>query len=430
MNDQNGKREPRVLLLDSNRWPVTARLTIALHRYGCAVAALCPEPRHPVRRVRTLRQSFVYSGFDPVGSIRKAVDQFQPDLLVPCCDRSVRHLHQLHANTQSTAMRALIEFSLGSPDGFAIVSSRHELLRIAAQKGIAVPRTVAIRSKQDLAAWNGKDAFPCLLKADGTWGGRGVRVAANIGDAEREWDRLARRPGRAKLLKQELLNRGRGWIYRDWSAPSCAVIAQELIAGRPANCAAFCWQGKVQAAVAVEVVSARSQMGPSTVVQIVEGREMLQAAECIASELRLSGFFGLDFMIENGSGINWLIEMNPRCTPVCPVPLGPGRDLPAALAAQLLGQSVPCEPAVNEKTRIAWFPQPAPATTQQNLPEDTWLDVPSEEPELIQELLDPWNERSVLGTIIDRFRGGRHGSQGTVGFISEAATHKPQAIVL
>ena len=68
--------------------------------------------------------------------------------------------------------------------------------------------------------------------------------------------------------------------------------------GRPANCTVVSWKGEILAGIAVEVIEADGPMEPAIVVQVVEGREMLDAAKLIARRLQLTGFFGLDFMLE------------------------------------------------------------------------------------------------------------------------------------
>jgi hypothetical protein len=49
---------------------------------------------------------------------------------------------------------------------------------------------------------------------------------------------------------------------------------------------------------------------------------------------------GFDFMIEAATGAAYLIEMNPRNTPICAVRLGPGRDLAEAPVARISGRPV------------------------------------------------------------------------------------------
>ena len=49
-----------------------------------------------------------------------------------------------------------------------------------------------------------------------------------------------------------------------------------------------------------EAVSTETSVGPATVVRLVENADMMVAAQRIARRLSLSGFFGLDFVIEEG----------------------------------------------------------------------------------------------------------------------------------
>jgi len=114
---------------------------------------------------------------------------------------------------------------------------------------------------------------------------------------------------------------------------------------------------------------------------------MTFAAERIASRLGLSGFFGLDFVIETGTGTPYLIEMNPRATPPCHLRLGDGRDLSGVLWAELAGQPLPEVPSVTENEMIAYYPQPDDSTRE--LLPSCFQDVPNGEPKLAEELLRP-----------------------------------------
>lgn len=399
----------RILLTNTNRWPVVPRLVISFRRMGCNIAVLCPTADNPVQKVSGLGRVFHYDGLAPIESLRKAIEAFDPELVVPSCDRSVQHLHELHRISQSRGnagrkIASLIERSLGSPDGFPIVSSRCELLKIAQSEGILVPKTSTIESEADLQLWNAKCDPPWVIKADGTWGGQGVRIANNTREANRCFLEFSQRPGAVNLIKRLLLNRDRDWAVFDWKHSQRSVIAQSLINGRPANCAVVCWEGKVLAGIAVEVIKARGATGPATVVQIVSGSEMMAAAEKIARRLGMSGFFGLDFMIEKATGSVYLIEMNPRCTPPSPLPFGEGHNLVAAIWAQLTGQPLPSTQPALEQSVIAYFPQVVEGddnVNDANLNGLIHQDIPEGEPELIHELLHPRSERSALGKVID-----------------------------
>jgi hypothetical protein len=403
LSERYSGEAPGILLVATNRWPLAARLASGFLDLGCRVAAVCPVPGHPIRKVRGFNHIYRYDGRQPLESLGAAIEAFAPDIIIPLCDRSVQHLHGLYTscNAETEAarrVRKLIEGSLGPPTSYPIVSSRFDLLMLAKDAGIRIPETVRVDSVQDLAELEKEP--PWLLKADGTWGGRGVRKADDLASAKEALQELTTRASVLGLAKQLVLNRDRDWTVANWRRSRPRVIAQAFVAGRPANCAICCWQGEVLAGIAVEVIRADGPCQPATIVQIVEGREMIDAAKQIARRLRLSGFFGLDFIIEHKTGERFLIEMNPRCTPPCSVSLGEGRDLVSAIRGKLTNQNVHDRPSLTDKTKIAYFPQ-----VQVDGLDSVCLDIPNEQPELIHELLHPWSERSLAGRLLDWLSG-------------------------
>jgi hypothetical protein len=120
--------------------------------------------------------------------------------------------------------------------------------------------------------------------------------------------------------------------------------------------------------------------------------------------LQLSGFFGLEFMIDE-SGEPILIELNPRCTQLGHFEL-PGRgSLAGAFSSSLRGEPLPLrDHPITQKT-IALFPQAlragelcAPYIAA------SYHDVPTEEPRLVRELALPsWPQRQWLSRLYHRF---------------------------
>ena len=99
-------------------------------------------------------------------------------------------------------------------------------------------------------------------------------------------------------------------------------------------------------------------------------------------------------MIDRVSGDTYLIEMNPRCTPVSHLRLGNGRDMIGAFTAQLSVRPYVAIPPVTDNNLIAYFPQAWSGDRQ--LLNSSFHDIPQGEPELVEELLFSWPERSFL----------------------------------
>jgi len=394
------KVKPRVLLTDTDRRPYAARLAIVLSEAGCEVSAICSSFGHPLLKTSVVRNTFSYSPFHPLDALTHAVDAVKPDIIVPCDDRAVRHLHEVYARARqgqgdsSKKLAALIERSLGAPDSYSIASARYELLRIAQEEGCRVPNTIQVNTVDDLNACQARQPFPWVLKADETWGGRGVRIAYTPEEAKKYFGEVSRPFRLGRAVKRMLVNRDPFWMQPWWEGRKPAVVVQAYVHGRPANCAVACWEGKLLAGIGVEVMSADGLTGPASIVRVLNNPNMISYAERIARRLHLSGFFGLDFMIEDQTNQTYLIEMNPRCTPLCHLRLGKGRDMIGGLWARLSGQPIPDTQPITENDMIAYFPQAW--NSKSELLESSFQDIPQNQPELIKEFLRPWPERSLL----------------------------------
>lgn len=386
----------RVLLVDTARWAAPARLAIGLSKSGASVSVLCPT-RHPALKARAITKAFHFESLHPLDSLQRAMEASKPAIVIPCDDRSVGLLHELYERACSqgrSEITNLISRSLGAPGSFSTVSSRNELLKIAREEGILVPDTFAIEAPEDVENLVGTQRFPWVMKVDGTSGGHGVRFVQTGRAAEQFFWEAKRWYRTARIVKRLIVNRDR-FVLRPWRlGVKPAVTAQAYIQGRPANCAVVCWEGGVLAGIGVEVVSAEGSTGPASVVRLVDNPEMMLAAERIAKRLNLSGFFGLDFVLQEDTNKAYLIEMNPRCTPLCHLQLGKGRDMVSALYAQLSGQPLQELPPVTQNDLIAYFPQAWVSNSE--FLQSSFQDIPWEEDELTKELLRPWPNRSSI----------------------------------
>ncbi len=289
-----------ILLTSTTRWPSSVRLMIEFSRLGHVVSIVCPAHGHPSQKVRVAHGRFPYRPLSPLDSVADAIEAAKPDIIIPCDDLAVRHLHQLHASERARQgsevdLRALIVRSLGPPESYVTVASRYLLLRLAREEGILTPETKVIENSGDLEQWCSFQPFPCVLKADGTTGGAGVRIAYTREEARICYFDLRRPMGLFRLVKRLTLDRDlvleRQWRQRR-EVVRPAVVAQSFIRGSAANCAVVCWKGEVLAGVGCEAVSTETPVGPATVIRLVESADMMVAARSIAGRLGLSGFSG------------------------------------------------------------------------------------------------------------------------------------------
>ncbi len=374
---------PAVLLFTTCRWPFPARLGMALHSTGCTVYAVCPVD-HPITRIRGLRRSLQYNALTPLWSLSAAIERVAPDMILPCDDRATAQMHELYRCTAIPGVRTLIARSLGSPESFPVTVSRQALLSTAKRLSIDVPESDAIPTPSALRDWLHAHGFPAYLKADGSSGGTGVKLLTCFADAERAFAELHAPPGLLRAAKRTLLDRDPTLLFPALQRSRPEISVQRHIAGKDANSLSFCSEGEVLGTVAVEVLETRNNHGPSTVVRMLEHPGIDEAARKIARELRLSGFFGLDFLIEEQTGTPYLIEMNPRATQIAHFACGEGRDPAAAVAAALTGQLASARPPMTDQTTVALFPQEWHRDARSSFLRTAHHDVPWEEPELVQ----------------------------------------------
>jgi hypothetical protein len=132
--------------------------------------------------------------------------------------------------------------------------------------------------------------------------------------------------------------------------------------------------------------------------------------------------FGLDFMIEETTGDHYLIEMNPRATPLSHLQLGTGRDLISALYAQLSGARTREKTLATDVDTIAYFPQAWHWDPKSELLQSSFHDVPWEEPELVQELSRlPYPDRSILARVANMLRRKTFEHRAARGGVFESA---------
>ena len=202
----------------------------------------------------------------------------------------------------------------------------------------------------------GDESYPAVLKLDGSCSGAGVIIAASRQEARAAFARLNEPPGMLTAIKRLLIDRDPmvWWSLRESWSP--AVSLQKYIPGRPANIMVACWRGVVLASLGVEVLRAEGLTGAATVVTVVQNDAMEEAARLLVGRLELSGFCGLDFVIDDVTGVPYLIELNPRATQLGHLRADERGDLAGAFCAAAF-ETTPGPPTATRHEVIALFPQ-------------------------------------------------------------------------
>jgi hypothetical protein len=389
--------------VSSIRWPASAKLALAFLRHGCEVHAVCPKD-HPFDFVTGITKVHPYRGMDSLKSLYEAITSSKPDLLVPCDDGVVWQMHELHRTKPK--IRSLIERSLGPATAYETVSSRGKFMQIVDELKLRAPKTREITSAADLRNWFAKESASGVLKLDWTCSGKGVRIVDSLGDAQEALAEMLRQPhsmgialGRWLLLHDSLAL----WKWGHYKQQ--LVTMQQFITGRPANTMMACRDGKLLGLVTVEVLFAHDVTGSSLAVQLVENEEIRTAAERIAERLQLSGFHGLDFVIEQETGHAYLIELNPRCTQLGHLQVGSQGDLAGALSRAFTGSPLRQDFVPISQKRVAFFPEAVMSEPKCPFLDTAYVDVPWDEPGLVRELIGrSWDDRNLVARMYRALR--------------------------
>jgi hypothetical protein len=379
---------PKVLLATTCRWFSTARLAMAFQRVGCQVDLVCP-PHHPAFSTRALQHRYRYHGVSAQQSFVHAILRSQPDVMIPCDDVAMGHMHRLYSavsrrnDADSKAMCKLLQVSMGDPISYPITQSREKFMVLVRELGVRVPETITVESTDQLEQWLAQFGFPAVLKADGTSGGEGVKIVHNRAQALQAYKILHAPLATLVAAKRTFIDRDSNCFVPWLMQHPRQVSIQRFVAGPDATVAVACWQGETLASIDAEVLQTSKAKGPAIIVRLCQDHERLQAVQKIVGKLGFTGLCGFDFMVDAANGDSYLIEMNARATQTCSLPLGPGRDLIASFCTAFTGKPYFDTPLQFTGDTIALFPMAWSGDTSSDLFRSSYLDLPESEPELV-----------------------------------------------
>ena len=381
----------KILVFATQHNPLAARIAIALTNAGFCVATLTPHG-NPARDVRKIRQQFAYRTRPRPKSTIRAIDRWNPDLVVCTDDPAVMELQTVHLRTAASHDKTerqisdLIELSLGPPTSFSEIRNKSNFLALAEREGLRCPKTIVIPAHRAFETAPAELNYPIVVKADHSDGGRCVRIVNRDADL------------RTAVWELQTPNTWRGRRFFGATLGSEAlsplmlplrrtISLQEFIAGRPSNRAVICWKGKVLAGISVEAVEETWECGPSSLVRLIDHAEMTMVCEHMVKRLHLSGFVGFDFILDSANRA-WILEMNPRVTQISHFFLADGTNLARSLYMQMKGQLPPSKLAPIDRDLIALFPNEMIRAPSSNYLRSCHHDVPWEEPELVRSVLN------------------------------------------
>jgi hypothetical protein len=305
-----------------------------LHKYGFAVEGFCPD-RHPLAFSSVIERRHS-PGWNIQAALLKVLELRAPALVIACDDPARQVLTRIHAlcmATQRLATARIIETSFGDPAHFQTLDEKSRVLAALNPAQVRMPKRLPIAGPADLDGAFKALSAPIVLKRDRTWGGQGVAICRSLEQAHQQLARLQRKLPFRAALRRAFWQREGAALVEHFAQSAPVIEAEQYIEGEPANCVAACWKGEVAAALSVSVLEMQPRpIGPSTLVQIIDDRDIARMVAGIARQFDLSGVCGFDFMLERGTGAAYFLELNARATPTSHVGRSPATDVARALA--------------------------------------------------------------------------------------------------
>ena len=380
---------PKILLFAlETQWPGAARLPRALQAAGFVVG-VAGRAKAYLAQTRFRDHFFLlpetHHGAALLAGLRTIVKAWPPDLILPLDDRSALFLARVHerlaAGGRPDPLADLLQRSLGNPAAIYEATSKRRTMEVARALGLRVPAARTVAATAEVLEFARTEGFPVVLKRSFDSAGNGVFICRNEAEVVATMARLHRSQKlRRRLSLWRAARRGRR-MDRRWLPADTSLTVSRFIAGQCATLLAATMAGRMLAALtAVKVESYPDAHGPSSVVRFVRVEAMRRAAAAMLQRWGLTGLVGFDFILD-AAGQAWLLECNPRSTPIAHLGGRAGEDLCAALHAGLTGLAAP--PATPENGLVvAHFPSEQWRDPHSPYLVPTILDVPVDDPDL------------------------------------------------
>jgi biotin carboxylase len=372
-----------IALVALDEWIATARLPEAFAELGVAVVALCKSGA-PLEQSRYLAASVV-STCDIGSDMERLVAEHDPAAVIVCDESAVHKLYPLiDAPTLSPRLRSLLRRSLGDPSGYHVVASKWATGRLAEQLNLRIPAQRQVNAPKEAFAFAKKVGYPIILKRERSYGGMGCYVCRS--DRETLVNYLTLQTPRVLRKLRHwpgLLTSLHRFAARGFAGSSEPLVAQRYHEGQLAFTTAVARNGVMLGGFSVAAERVHPvPTGASTVVKPIDRPELLQATEALIRQTGFSGFIGVDFILDSADGLPYLLEINPRATPVCRLGRLLGLDLCSLFAASFAG--VTLDPATPQTVdAIALFPNEWLRSWRSPYLHDSYVDVPYDDPALL-----------------------------------------------
>jgi len=372
-----------LLVATATRWFGTARIPRPLAHAGFDVALLAPKDslaQHSrfIGKIGYLPEQATAQQW--AHAFAATVKATSPQIVLPCDDMAFQLLTSL-ALAPPANMRAelqlplssLIRDSLGDPAWYRASVDKILLPPAAAALGVRVPPHIVASEIAEARAFVATHGYPVVVKRRLGFAGSGVAICANDDELAHAFRSL---PLQSPLDLGDTADR--------------RLLVQAHVPGRGMYYQIAAWKGRLLAGMAVDKVLADPEpMGPATVCRYHRNDEVRDFARRLVEGFGMTGLMGLELIVDERTREPHLLEVNRRITPGTHRGAAYGLDLCGALHAAMHDQPYTSRTDLDagEEDLVAHFPQEWLRDMGSSHLRTLRVDVPWDEPELIEAML-------------------------------------------
>jgi predicted ATP-grasp superfamily ATP-dependent carboligase len=325
----------RVLLLDGNQNQSVAAVR-SLAKAGYAVLVGESDAWSKAGWSRSCLGTFRYPDprIDAVGFVKRVAQiaaQEPGTLVLPMTEKTMLPTSAYRDFLQSANARVVLPSHQQVLQAF----NKDEMVRLASSLGIAVPKTVAVRSVEQMGDLRGKLSFPVVLKPRSS--------------VEAQSDGSVRISGRPRYAKNELELQE---CFREMMTRCSEILVQEFVDGNGTGYFALMRQGELRAEFAHRRIRDVNPTGSGSALRVSVAPDPVvrEASLAMLRSLRWHGVAMVEFRQEARKAPVFM-EVNGRFWNSLPLACYAGMDFPALLAR--MAEAGDVEPQLQFRTGVS-----------------------------------------------------------------------------
>lgn len=308
-----------IVALNTN-WTGISRLPSGLLRAGLEPFALCPKKSY-LAKTKYLKKSIQFPTYSYSRSkliylwIVISILIFKPDIVIPGDEDSILALQNVGNLFSSIPffgqVSKLIRKSL-SPNKFdRLILSKSEFQKVCISWGIRTPKNVYVNNSEEAIKVADEMGFPVVIKKDSGYGGTGVFICEN----KKELIFHLMNIEKTSLLTH-LKTCLKNLFFTSAVNNESGISIQQYIQGITGQ-SPFCAENGVVFAInpMLKKETYPGKTGPASVSEGYDNKEVEVFVNKVARELSFTGFASLEYIVDEKSGLPYVIELNPRPTP-------------------------------------------------------------------------------------------------------------------